>query len=60
VKAFIENVRTYGTTEDTEENSVSSKKRIKRQSIGRKKIDSSVEDGVIFENNFSAFSVVRF
>jgi len=41
--------RTFETTEVTEKHSVSSKKQIKRRRLGRWKIDSWVEDEVIFE-----------
>jgi hypothetical protein len=45
---FYENGRTYETTEDTEKHSASSKKQIKRERLGRCKIDSLVENEFIF------------
>jgi hypothetical protein len=43
VKSFMKNGKAYGTTEDTEKDSVSSRKKIKRQRLAGWEIDSLVE-----------------
>jgi len=39
-KSFMKNGRAYGTTEDTEKNSVSSRKKIKRQKQKHRKVQN--------------------